>query len=190
VSRNEFTRETSKLKGLKAHDYHVFMQQILPFCIHTLMSRSLQLLLMCMTKVFKRLCAKNLIHVVWLMTWHKKQQSHFVVFRKKIPAFLFNIMTHLMVHLLAKVQRYAYSMNVPHGEVQEVIENFCSQGLHIGCLRDTQWNKQLDFAHNICKILKVHSIIMKSFNYHSLLHWKWHHIKLCTHMETTFIWRV
>jgi hypothetical protein len=41
--------ETSKLKGLKAHDYHVFMQQILPLCIHTLMSRSLQLLVMCMT---------------------------------------------------------------------------------------------------------------------------------------------
>lgn len=41
--------ETSKLKGLKTHDYHVFMQQIHPLCIHTLMSRSLQLLVMCMT---------------------------------------------------------------------------------------------------------------------------------------------
>jgi hypothetical protein len=41
--------ETSKLKGLKAHDYHVFMQQILPLCTHTLMSRSLQLLVLCMT---------------------------------------------------------------------------------------------------------------------------------------------
>ncbi len=26
---------TSKLKGLKAHDYHILMQQILPLCVHT-----------------------------------------------------------------------------------------------------------------------------------------------------------
>ncbi len=41
--------ETRKLKGLKAHDYHAFMQQVLPLCIHIFMSRSLQLVVMCMT---------------------------------------------------------------------------------------------------------------------------------------------
>jgi hypothetical protein len=32
---------TSKLKGLKEHDYHVLMQQILPFGVHTFMPRGL-----------------------------------------------------------------------------------------------------------------------------------------------------
>jgi hypothetical protein len=31
--------EKSKLKGLKAHDYHVLMKQILSLCVRTLMPR-------------------------------------------------------------------------------------------------------------------------------------------------------
>jgi len=42
--------DTSKLKGLKARDYHVLMQQILPLCVHTLMPRGLAII--CMSQVF------------------------------------------------------------------------------------------------------------------------------------------
>jgi hypothetical protein len=51
---------TSKLQGLKAHDYHVHMQQILPFCVHTLMPKGLQLAIICMSQVFQSLCAKTI----------------------------------------------------------------------------------------------------------------------------------
>jgi len=48
----------SKLKGLKAHDYHVLMQQILPLCVHTFMPRGFRLDIIRMSQVFQRLCAK------------------------------------------------------------------------------------------------------------------------------------
>jgi hypothetical protein len=51
---------TSKLKGLKAHDYHVLMQQILPLYVYTFMPRGLQLAIIRMSQVFQKLCAKTI----------------------------------------------------------------------------------------------------------------------------------
>jgi hypothetical protein len=94
---------TSKLKGLKAHDYHVLMQQILPLCVYTFMIRGLRLAIIHMNEVFQRLCAKT---IAFNMMSDLKQEATitFCLLEKNIPPYLFNIMTHLMVHLVVEVK--------------------------------------------------------------------------------------
>jgi hypothetical protein len=93
---------TSKLKGLKAHDYHVLMQQILPLCVHTLMPRGLRLDIIRMSQVFQRLCAKP-IDPSMMNDLKQKATNTLCLLEKEFPPYFFNIMTHFMVHLMAKV---------------------------------------------------------------------------------------
>ncbi len=94
---------TNKLKGLKPHDYHVLMQQILPLCVCTFMIRGLRLAIIHMNEVFQRLCAKTIDPN---MTSDLKQEATitFCLLEKKIPPYFFNIMTHLLVHLMVEVK--------------------------------------------------------------------------------------
>jgi hypothetical protein len=48
------------LKGMKSHDFHVMMQDILHLCMHDLMSKGCRIALICLCHVFKKLCAKIL----------------------------------------------------------------------------------------------------------------------------------
>jgi hypothetical protein len=69
--------ETSKLKRLKAHDYHVLMKQILPMCVCTLMPRGPRLAIIHMNHVFWRSRAKKIDSNV--MNDLKEKKSHFVL---------------------------------------------------------------------------------------------------------------
>jgi hypothetical protein len=47
-----------KLKGLKSHDYHVMMQQILLLCMQDLMVKGCQMVIIQLCHVFMKLCAR------------------------------------------------------------------------------------------------------------------------------------
>jgi hypothetical protein len=47
-----------KLGGLKSHDYHVLMQQVLPLALHGLMKPGPQMAIMRVCKIFHRICTK------------------------------------------------------------------------------------------------------------------------------------
>ena len=44
--------------GLKSHDYHILMQQVLPLAIHVLMQPRLYMAMMRMSRLFRRFCTK------------------------------------------------------------------------------------------------------------------------------------
>ncbi len=46
------------LKGMKSHDYHVMMQEILPLCMWHFMTKDCKMAIICLCYVFKRVCAK------------------------------------------------------------------------------------------------------------------------------------
>ena len=46
------------LRGLKSHDYHIMMQQILLLCVRTLLTREVRAAIIHTSKIFVRLCAK------------------------------------------------------------------------------------------------------------------------------------
>ena len=48
-----------KLSGLKSHDFHVLLQQILPLCFRKVSKKSLTGAVIRLSRVFKKLCAKT-----------------------------------------------------------------------------------------------------------------------------------
>ena len=46
-------------KGLKSHNYHVLMQQLLPLYLRTLLDMDTRVTIMRLSRVFVRLCAKS-----------------------------------------------------------------------------------------------------------------------------------
>ena len=47
-----------ELRGLKSHDYHILMQQIMPLCLQTLLPKEVRVAIIRICRVFTRLCAK------------------------------------------------------------------------------------------------------------------------------------
>ena len=47
-----------KLRGLKSHDYHILMQQILPVCLRNVGDKRVVSAIMRISRVFQRLCLK------------------------------------------------------------------------------------------------------------------------------------
>ncbi len=46
------------MKGMKSHDYHVMMQEILPLCLWNLLAKDCRMALIHLSWVFKELCSK------------------------------------------------------------------------------------------------------------------------------------
>ncbi len=48
-----------EMKGMKSHDYHVMMQEILLLCLRNLMVTGYRIALICLSHVLKKLCSKS-----------------------------------------------------------------------------------------------------------------------------------
>jgi hypothetical protein len=48
-----------EMKGMKSHDYHVMMQEILPLCLWNLMEKGYRMALIHLSHVLKKLCSKS-----------------------------------------------------------------------------------------------------------------------------------
>ena len=85
--------------GLKSHDYHVLMQQILPLALRDLMQVGPRMVVMRMSKVFRRICTKvyNLAEFESLEAEVAETMS---LLEMEFPPSFFDIMTHLPYHLV------------------------------------------------------------------------------------------
>ncbi len=87
------------LKGMKSHDFHVMMQDILPLCLQHLVAKGCRWAIMCLSHVFKKLCAK--IMDPRAMGDFKNDVAIFLVLlEKESSSSFFDIKTHLLVHLV------------------------------------------------------------------------------------------
>jgi hypothetical protein len=115
----------SKLKGLKAHDYHVLMKQILPFHVCTFMIKGLRLAIIHMKKVFQKLCAKTIDPN--MMRFEARSNHHILSFGKKKSSISFQ---HYDTSYGASSGRgkvvwpCTYSMDVPHGKIYEILKTY------------------------------------------------------------------
>jgi len=91
-----------KLRGLKSHDHHVLLQQVLPVCLRNIGNDKVMGAIMRMSRVFQRLCAK----VINPET--REQQMEDVAetlssMEKEFPPSFFDIMVHLTIHLVEEL---------------------------------------------------------------------------------------
>ncbi|XP_077248875.1 uncharacterized protein LOC143888370 [Tasmannia lanceolata] len=95
ISRRVNVRER-KISGLKSHDCHVLMQQLLPLAIHSSLPKNISSILIEICNFFKELCPK-VLNVGALL---KLQDALTLCHMEKIfPPASFDIMVHLPIHL-------------------------------------------------------------------------------------------
>ena len=93
----------SKMNALKSNDCHVLMQQVLPFAIKGLLDVKVRKAIISLCHFFNDLCSK-----VVDVTKLNKLQNDIVVtlclLEKYFPPLFFDVMIHLMVHLVQQVR--------------------------------------------------------------------------------------
>ena len=53
-------RVDRELRGLKSHDYHILMEQIMPLYLQSLLPKEVRVAIIRICRVFTRLCAKSM----------------------------------------------------------------------------------------------------------------------------------
>ena len=98
-----FTKiKSGKLRGLKSHDHHVLLQQILPVCLRNVGDRGVVGAIMRLSRVFQRLCMK-------VINPHSRDQlmqdvaETMACLEKEFPPSFFDIMVHLTLHLVEEL---------------------------------------------------------------------------------------
>ena len=101
--RNLVSVEELKLSGLKSHDYHALMKQLLPVAIRSVLPKHVRYVITRLCFFFNALCSK----VVDVSRLNDLQQEIVVILcllEKYLPPSIFDIMLHLTVHLVREVR--------------------------------------------------------------------------------------
>ena len=91
-----------KLSGLKYHDFHVLLQQILPICYRKVSNKALARAIIRLSRVFRRLCGK-------MVDRNDKDQltadatETMCMLEKEMPPSFFDMMSHLPNHLVEEL---------------------------------------------------------------------------------------
>ncbi|RVW64870.1 hypothetical protein CK203_066167 [Vitis vinifera] len=100
---NLVSLEELKLNGLKSHDYHALMQQLLPIALRSVLPKHVIYAITRLCFFFNALCAK----VVDVSRLNDLQQDIVVtlcLLEKYFPPSIFDIMLHLTVHLVRELR--------------------------------------------------------------------------------------
>ena len=105
-----------KLSGLKSHDHHILLQQILPTSVWNSLSRGVRDTIIRLGTLFQRICAKviRLSDIPALRTYAVEVLC---LMELNFPPGFFDIMPHLIVHLVDELEicgpvhaRWCYSI--------------------------------------------------------------------------------
>ena len=91
-----------KFSGLKSHDFHVLIQQILPLCFRKVSNKSLAATIIRLSRVFRRLCAKT-VDVDGEAQLKVDCAEVMSIMEKELPPSFFDIMSHLPNHLVEEL---------------------------------------------------------------------------------------
>ena len=100
--RNCVSMEELKLYGLKSHDYHTLIQQILPLTLRGLLKKNMRSIITRPSLFFNALCIK-VVDTCNLSLLQEELVKTLCLMEKNYPPF-FDIMVHLTVHLVREVQ--------------------------------------------------------------------------------------
>jgi hypothetical protein len=90
------------IKGLKSHDYHVLMQQVLPLCVRSTMAREVWTAIIMLSRVFRRICTKCIDPKA--VEEMSEAAIALCMLEKEFPPSFFDIMSHLVIHLVEEVE--------------------------------------------------------------------------------------
>jgi hypothetical protein len=91
-----------KLGGLKSHDYHVFMQQVLPLALWGLMKPGPRTAIMRVCEIFRRICTR-VYNPADFQSLQADVAETMALVQMEFPPSFFDIMTHLPYHLVEEL---------------------------------------------------------------------------------------
>ena len=91
-----------KLSGLKSHDYHILMQQILPLCLRNIGNEKLVGAIVRVSRVFQKLCGR-VIEPADESDLLEDCAETMCLIEKEMPPQFFDIMFHLTWHLVQEL---------------------------------------------------------------------------------------
>jgi len=94
---------SKKLLGMKTHDYHVFLQQLLPLSIRHSLSELVRSTIMRLSLVFRKVCAKE-IDTSKSNSLFEETILVMCLLEKTFPPSFFDITTHLLIHVVEQVK--------------------------------------------------------------------------------------
>ncbi|KAK9070469.1 hypothetical protein SSX86_010871 [Deinandra increscens subsp. villosa] len=101
--KNLVSNDVSKMNGLKSNDCHVLMQQLLPFAIKGVLNVKVRKTIISLCHFFNELCSK-VVDVSKLSKLQSNIVSTLCLLEKYFPPSFFDVMIHLMVHLVREVR--------------------------------------------------------------------------------------
>jgi hypothetical protein len=91
-----------KLSTMKAHDWHIFMQQLVLLCLCELMDQWTKIGIMCLSRNFRCICAKVLNSTNMDTLWNDITIT-MCMLEMTMPPVFFDIMMHLVLHLVEEL---------------------------------------------------------------------------------------
>ena len=92
-----------RLQGLKSHDYHVLLQQILPAAVRHSLSRGVRDTIIRVGNLFQRICAK-VIRTSEIEALRTSAVEVLCILEVNFPPRCFDIMIHLIIHLVDELE--------------------------------------------------------------------------------------
>jgi hypothetical protein len=96
--RRAVNLESGKLSGVKSHDYHIFMERLLPVMFHEYLDDDVWMTLAELSHFYIQLCAKE-IKKEMMEKLEEEIPVLICKLEKIFPLGWFNLMQHLLVHL-------------------------------------------------------------------------------------------
>ncbi|XP_071932982.1 uncharacterized protein [Coffea arabica] len=139
-----------RISGLKSHDNHILMQQLMPIALRKTLPKSVRYPLIRLSRYFRQLCSK----VICPQDVVRLESEIAVILcdlEKCFPPTFFDVMVYLVVHLATEVKlggpvyyRWMYIVERPEGSIAqgylaEECINFCS--LYLADYVETKFNR-------------------------------------------------
>ncbi|BBN69044.1 hypothetical protein Prudu_716S000100 [Prunus dulcis] len=126
--KNLVSLQDSRLLGLKSHDCHTLMQQLLPVAIRSVLEKPARYAITRLCFFFNAICAKT-VDVSKLDKLEEDVVVTLCLLEKYFPPSFFDIMVHLVVHLVREVRLC--------GPIYESAEGVCSESYSSeGCIAE------------------------------------------------------
>jgi len=91
-----------KLGGLKTHDYHILLQQVLPLCLRNIGNKNVIGAIMRVSRLFRKLCAK-VVDSRQKIQMSEEVAETVCALEKEFPPSIFVVMMHLPVYLVEEL---------------------------------------------------------------------------------------
>ena len=102
--RNLVSIEDLKLYGLKSHDYHALMQQLLPVSLRSIFPKNVRNAICRLSFLFYAFCSEVVVDVSALDELQNKVVVTLCLFENYFPPSFLDIMVHLTIHLVREVR--------------------------------------------------------------------------------------